>query len=390
MWWELCSSDLFQAFCLGRQPLLQAHLSKVPIPTNCDDSDLTPTKVVPRSLDEPTRKSVHVVRTRLFQALSKIFVDNGTAASSYETVCEVDAEVLSIVDQSPWYMTSNVHEGPKSTSLPPVFEHLQWQHHISHVFICVQRIRMYRPFLRTRYRHACWSKCIDAVESIFTVYHSIRRRILGKIQHSPKMHVQSYQIFCAAVSIAMFLLVEQPTLTTHILSDLEVVMQDLKQLIEVNGSIPMAKDGRATLEKILGFYYSLHQNESSDLVTVEDVFSARNIVALAQEVYSHMGGTVKTLTYLDRGMELETGERGSRMYDTNAAKGRIAVHEASPDDGISTESPDLASYNQFGAVDVESVQDDNLISSSWMLDVHYDVMSWPLEDLPGYDQSGIN
>lgn len=377
LWWEICSSDIFQSLCLDRQPLIQAHNSRVPLPRNCNDEDMTATEIFPIPMQEPTRMSVHVIRAKLIKTFSKLF-DHKTHNMSYDEITAIDAEVLAIIDQAPWYMSSSVDSSVKSTSLPNAFDYLQWQHHIIHNFVCVQRIRMYRPFLRTENRNACWSKCVDAVESAFLVYHAIRRKGPTSFQNSEKMLVQSYQIFSSAISTALFLLVERPTLCSQILSDIEVVMQDLKHLAGGSRFIPMAKDGTAALAMILDAYQTMFSQSSMSYGISWETHAKTTLSKLVQEVYSVMGGKMKTQAYLDHSMESRGSKSGLDEYGACAVSGQTA--------DSSQQDVDNTSYalSSSGVRDPTDGNDVSLFSQdlalSWIYDLQFDVGSWSVGD----------
>lgn len=166
IWWDLCSNDTFQSLCLDRQPLVQSTYLKCHS-QNCDDCDLTSTSIFVRPLDQPTVMAQHVFRAKIFKVLNRLYANSGGDLSNYDAVSAVDNEVTTIMNQYPWYLSRRAASGSStfiSTTLPPPpFDYLQWQHHAVHTSICVQRIRMYRPFLRTHFE-SCWSKCVAAAE----------------------------------------------------------------------------------------------------------------------------------------------------------------------------------------------------------------------------------
>lgn len=302
IWWDLCSNDTFQSLCLDRQPLVQSHLSEVPFPQNCDDCDLTSTSIFVRPLDQPTVMAQHVFRAKIFKVLNRLYANSGGDLSNYDAVSAVDNEVTTIMNQYPWYLLGRAASGSStfiSTTLPPSFDYLQWQHHVVHTSICVQRIRMYRPFLRTHFE-SCWSKCVAAAEGTFAVYHSIRSSDPEGFRKSSKKVVQSYQIFCSAISIAVFLLVERPVIPAKILSDIELVIQDLKELSEDKNSIPIAICGRRSLTKILDAYQGYcRDTRNRASVHLLPTSSDEHLHSLVPEIYEVMGGTSSTKKYLD-------------------------------------------------------------------------------------------
>jgi hypothetical protein len=313
IWWDICAIDTFQSLNLDRQPLIQSYLSEVPFPQNCDDSDIIASAIYPRPLDQPTVTSMCVFRSKLFKVLNRLYANNGRDLTLFHHVASVDAEIDSILEQYPWYLQpSELSRGDRasepsatprytSTTLPSSFDYLRWQNHIVHNTMCVQRIRMYRPFLWSHFDY-CWDKCIDSVEGAFSVYHDMRSADPDGFPSSPKLLAQSYQTFCSAISIAAFLLVERPILPTRIQNDIEVVIQDLKILTGNDHSLPMAVDGRKTLTMLLDAYHAYCRDANiarsipGKLATPQD----SQLQSLVPELYSFMGGRTKTRTYLNR------------------------------------------------------------------------------------------
>ncbi|KIW13546.1 hypothetical protein PV08_08734 [Exophiala spinifera] len=372
LWWDLCCSDTYQSLCLDRQPLIQAHLSDVPLPQNCEDCDITSTMINCRPLEEPTVMTVHVLRAGLFKVLSKLYANNASASTSYEEVCAIDQEILTIVDQFPWYLKTHRDQGRFtviSPTLPPVYDHIQWQHHLIHNSICVQRIRMYRPFLRSPFHNDCWSKCIEAVEGAFAVYHAIRNANPVRFQRSQKMVAQSYQIFCSAVSIAVFLLVERPALPSRMQSDIEVVIQDLQRIVQNHSSIPMAVAGRVVLTKILDAY-NLSSRQQQGL-NHEETVSNSNWHTLIPEIYAHMGGQAKTKTYLDRCAVSHIVNRESSMSGSYSPLNLQSKTTSKA--GVITATEPTYMTNDSNSFDAD-------FATSFGFDLHFDVLSWGIED----------
>ncbi|KIW44267.1 uncharacterized protein PV06_05289 [Exophiala oligosperma] len=372
LWWDLCCSDTYQSLCLDRQPLIQAHLSDVPFPQNCEDCDITSTTINCRPLDEPTVMALHVLRARLFKTFNKLYANSASASASYEEVCAIDQEILTIVDQYPWYLKTRVDRGHStviSSTLPPVFDHIQWQHHVIHNSICVQRIRIYRPFLRSRFHNDCWSKCIEAVEGAFAVYHAIRDANPSRFQRSQKMLAQSYQIFCSAVSIAVFLLVERPAIHSRMQSDIEIVIQDLQRIVQNHSSIPMAVAGRVVLTKILDAYNL--GNRQQDRSGPEEAVSNPNWHTLIPEIYAHMGGQVKTKTYLDR----------CAVSHIVNQEGSMSVSESAPDPHsmATSRSGEIAAPEPTENTNYSSSFDPDF-ATSFGFDLHFDVLNWGIEE----------
>lgn len=381
IWWDLCSNDTFQSLCLDRPPLVQSYLSEVPFPQNCDDCDLTPTSIFVRPLDQPTVMAQHVFRARVFKVLNKLYANNGNDLTNYQAVTAVDDEVSTIMSEYPWYLLNQADSGSSvflSTTLPPAFDYLQWQHHIMHTSICVQRIRMYRPFLRTHFE-SCWSKCVAAVEGAFAVYHSIRTSDPERFRKSAKRGVQSYQIFCSAISVAVFLLVERPILPAKILNDIELVIQDLKELSENKNSIPIAVHGRRSLTKILDAYQGYCRDARNRAIADEGTSAdtTEHLHGLVPEIYTVMGGKSSAQRYLDsssvpRASEAERlAAHGLRQTISGSTPAGSTVDTTlhSPLESISSavfSNP----TDMFGTDPVTGLN----------LGLHFDVLGWDLDD----------
>ncbi|KEF51871.1 uncharacterized protein A1O9_12209 [Exophiala aquamarina CBS 119918] len=380
IWWDLCSNDTFQSLCLDRQPLVQSHLSEVPFPQNCDDCDLTATSILVRPIEQPTVMSQHVFRAKVFKVLNRLYANNGSDITDYDAVSAVDQEVTTIVNQYPWYLLRQADSGSSpfiSTSLPPSFDYLQWQQHVVHTSICIQRIRMYRPFLRTHFE-SCWSKCVAATEDAFAVYHDIRSSDPERFRRSSKKIVQSYQIFCAAISIAVFLVVERPILPSKILSDIELVMHDLKELAEDKNSIPIAIHGRRSLIKILDAYQG-YSRDARNRVNMGEAPTdgVETLHSLVPEIYTVMGGPSSTKKYL---------ESSSVPRSRNTEK--AAARNQNPSSSLLTPSASTAAASLQSPLESMSSVAFNNSNDAFGTDpmtglnlgLHFDVLGWDLDD----------
>lgn len=379
IWWDLCCNDIYQSLCLDRRPLIQAHLSDVPFPLNCDDCDLTSTSVSPRPLDNPTVMTVHVFRARIFKVLNTLYADNGIRTSCYETVESIDDEILAIMNQFPWYLMPQSPSSSTfvSTTLPPYYDYLQWQHHLAHNSISVQRIRMYRPFLRTHFER-CWSRCVSAAEGAFAVYNCMRVVNPVRFHASKKKLSQAYQLFCSAVSTAIFLLVERPVLPAKILGDIELVIQDMKELSEDKNSAPIAVDGREALIKILDAYqgYCRDANNTRAALAESSPDDSQQLNTVMPDLSIVMGGRNSAKDYLEtcltpRVARSETQVQLDRhiapIPTTAVALNDVAL--ASPTDSMSGTfiTPAGDSYGPDPAMGLN-------------LGLHFDILGWDHEE----------
>lgn len=239
--------------------MIQSSLSKVPFQSNCNDDDLTKSTIKVQPMDKPTIMSMNIIRTKLLKVTNGLFRDNGALLNSYDFVCKIENEIQAILTQYSWFLQTN--DDGSFVILPKELNHVNWQHHIVWTFVCVQRIRMFRPFIRTRPADA-WPKCIQAAESAFKFYISIREQEqYGSFKRSPKFRSQVFQNFQVSVTLAMLLLVERPRRWQKIRADLEIVISDLEMLEDE--TVPVAARGRAVLRQILALYETTCQDEIS-------------------------------------------------------------------------------------------------------------------------------
>jgi hypothetical protein len=377
VWWDICCADTFQSLCLDRQPLLQSYLSRVPLPLNCDDSGLTETSVSALPIQEPTCSSYRVVLTQAYKVLNRLYAEDGTHLASYEWVSAADAELVSILNQLPWYMNmSNDKAFAKSQHISG-YDYLKWQHHILQNTISMQRLRMHRPFLRTEMRDLCWAKCIDSIEKSFAVYLAIRASSAKTIIHSKKMLVQSFQSFCSVVSVVMFLLIERPKLSLDVQHDIEIAIQDLRDLAEANPFLPMAAEGRATLNKLLLAYRAGFRSQNAGPGSSQSVGGQ----ALIQDLYEMMGGGLNTRKYLEKDQQTSSGQANSEPNGGRHDHGirlNASLEVSAFNSGISTET--VASY----ADDPSTLADPFVLpydeAMSFDVGLHFDVLSWVMED----------
>lgn len=271
----------FQSCCLERPSVIQVHSSKVPLPANCNDEDLTETSIKARPLDEPTELSYNILRAKLMAVLQKLYVDNCSRLTSYSFVQSIDAEMMELVDSFPWYF--RIRKDEKGISaLATGASDLSWAQHLLHCCICVQRIRMYRPFLHPPVGTAP-RICIESAEDVLSVYSLLRSSCSEQLRRSPKFIVQSYQIYSAAVALAAFLLVERTFPSLRIRKDIEMVIADLAQRETAEA---VGVDGSKLLQKML------------DMYDRRDQFNPRESERLIPAIAAVFGGEQTTRNYL--------------------------------------------------------------------------------------------
>ncbi|KAL7944278.1 fungal-specific transcription factor domain-containing protein [Trichoderma barbatum] len=248
IWWDLVDSDTFQSICLDRPPLIRLESPGVPLPLNCNDSDITDSFIHPRPHEESTIMMLNIFRARFFKLMNHhLCHGNADDARSYDAICKLDNEILDITRTYPWFY--QLDQDGRPPPLPqPLGEILTWQNHIIRTCISTQRIRMYRPFLSSRVGDS-WAKCIEAAEDALAVYRTIRtNRSITSLQ---KFLPQVYQIFSVAVTVTALLLVEGSLPIVNVRRQIRDMAEDLK-IIEDQGCVsPVANRGRQVLLKML-------------------------------------------------------------------------------------------------------------------------------------------
>lgn len=302
-WWDLWCCDTFQSLCLDRAPLIHTAASRVPMPLNCNDLDITETSVRPRPMHEPTDMSASICRAQAFTIFRKIYVDDGAYLSSYDYIQAIDTEVQQLIDNFPWYFrTTNSSSSPgnensqrqylSSSSNNNPDNIISWQHCVLHISICMQRIRMNRPFLHARIGES-WSVCAKAAQGLLSVYRSMRSPDVERFRRSQKFVTQGYQIYTAAVTLAAFLLVERsffPDFSSDLMRrDVEMVISDL----ELRDIGSMVADGTKVLRKMLDMF-DRRESQSRDRGDQQERES------LIHEIASVFGGEQPTRKYLKR------------------------------------------------------------------------------------------
>ncbi|OKL56410.1 hypothetical protein UA08_08054 [Talaromyces atroroseus] len=300
IWWELCSSDTFQAMCLNRQPMIQSHISRVPIPLNCNDEDMTTTRISPRDMGEPTIAAFSVIRARVTRLLNKLYINNGNGLSSLEYVASIDRELCKILNRLPWYLRINKDGVRAVPQLPTEYAVIPWQHHLFHTFVCVQRIRMYICFLGDSNPKAssAQSICLESAMDAFSVYRSIKKQQSDSlIMTHQRFATESYQIFSTGVALALFLLMGRlPDPHFQLRGDVEMVISELEALETRGISVPTSVNGSRLLRKMLDIYdynsnkhhhHNRNENGSADPTLVHGISSV-------------IGGETRTRQYLQR------------------------------------------------------------------------------------------
>ena len=275
---------------MDRAPLIRLKQSRVPLPLNCGDSDMTETSICPRPMDQPTEMALNISRAWLFQLLNMRYHgddnSNDATASPYDRIRDLDSRVERLLTELPWYFQINEHGQPPQ--LPEhLYERLTWQHHILRTCICTQRIRMYRPFLAEGIEGAR-DRCIKAALDAVAVYRSLRQDIALTSWH--KFLPQAYQIFSVAVTVAALFLVEGNIHMPSLYETVKDMATDLQILDRHGCHVPVAMQGRKVLLKLL----SLVEMRSSGVTSPEEA------QRLVPQISCIMGGERTTREYMSR------------------------------------------------------------------------------------------
>lgn len=271
----------YQAMCLDRAPLIHTSSAQVPMPVHCNDTDVTETSIISRPMSEPTDMSASIAHQDVYMVFRKLFDNNGSKMSSYEYVRSIDCEIEQAISKFPWYFQIRDQGCLKHLAS---LDDIAWQYEVLHIGICLQRIRLNRPFLYARIGES-WTVCAKAAQEMLIPYRIMREPDVRAFRNSPKFPMQGYQAYTAAVALAAFLLVERslPGFPSDLMrSDIEMVISDL----EVTGLGPMLTDGVKVLRKILVLF---------DQDNLRDPCARESLV---HEIASVFGGEHLTRKYL--------------------------------------------------------------------------------------------
>lgn len=298
----LTDGNSYQSVCLERAPLVHTPPEKVPFPLNCDDIHVTETSSEPRPLQEPTDASANILRAKVFIVFRKLFHNDSDLLSSYDYIQSVDSELEAIIVDFPWYFQTGSCQG-----VLPARETIAWQYHMVHSLLCMQRIRMHRPFLQQR-MGTSWEVCAKSASEVLSVYKVLRTPDIERLRRSQKFYVQGYQIYSAAIAQAAFLLVEQTFPVETLRQDVEMVISDLS-LGGLDGmGVSTMKDGKRILRKMLDMY---------DRGGLREPLESESLVP---EISAVFGGEQTTRRYLNRceiSYVLNENQEGAIKYNPN-------------------------------------------------------------------------
>ena len=241
---------------------------------------------------------LNIFRARFFKLMNHHLCHSSAEdARSYEAICKLDDEVLSITKSYPWFFQLDPDGRPPL--LPqPLGEILVWQNHIIWTCISTQRIRMYRPFLASRVGSS-WTKCIEAAEDAMAVYRSSIRtnRSPTSLQ---KFLPQAYQIFSVAVTVTALLLVEGSLPIANARQQIRDMADDLR-MVEDQGCVsPVASRGRRVLLKMLRLVDMGSEGLGSASGQDEDAEADADADGLVAEIGFIFGGEQAARTYMQR------------------------------------------------------------------------------------------
>lgn len=336
--------------CLGRPPLIHPSSSEVPKPVHCNDVDVTETSITPRPIDEITDMSAVIAHIEIYVIFRRIFEDNSAYSSSYEYVRSIDRQIQEVVSRFPWYFQTNNKINVHHTSSINV---ITWQHSILHIGICLQRIRLNRPFLHARVGES-WLVCAKAAQDMFIPYRRIREINVARFLRSQRFTSLEYQVYTAAVAVAAFLLVERslPGLSSQsMIQDIQMVISDLEQ-VDLR---PMLADGVKVLRKMLDLF---EQDQDKDS-------PART--SLVKEIASVFGGEEFAKKYLKRSDD-------DMFISTKATRTPQPFTTRDSDLGhINSEVPSITEHSSIEANDFFLTVDD---STSIDFEVALDMLSF--------------
>lgn len=259
---------------------------------------MTETSIDLQPANMPTDASFNVLKAKLFKVFNKLWKQYGQHLTNYSFVAEIDAEITMLINEAPWFLKPTYQQ--LTANYPQNLGFIPWQQHVLHTCICMQRIRMYRPFLHPRVGRA-WEMSLNAVADVLSLYRHIRideRQPQGTL--SRKAHFQGYQLYSVGVHLGIFLLVERPALgsttATQIRNDIELIISDLSAITDTAGAlpegIPVDIDGQKVLRRILDLYDEQAQDVCSPPISAD--------ATLVPSVSSVLGGERVARTYLEQ------------------------------------------------------------------------------------------
>ncbi len=270
--WSNIYDYRFRALTLGRPPLIRSYRSRVPLPSNIDDIDLSESSnATPKPMHIPTDNSLNIIRAKIMQILNGVFEYSQDVSSPichtlsenndnkieqkeigkttkekeiliFKGLLRIDQELCEYVNVRPWYfkldnngnlpnLDGYSHPGKSTKDIEDFKLMIRFSHHMIQTCICIHRFRVYQPYLSLNIPIA-WEVCLSSAKTMFSVYRKLRRKYpnLQKIGYTM---AQVHQSFSCSVIQSMMLLIEKDITQENIeylVHDTDVFVQDLAVL----------------------------------------------------------------------------------------------------------------------------------------------------------------
>lgn len=290
------------------------------MPLNCNDIDMTSSLISPRPMAEATESSMSILRAESTRIFNRVFIDPDVQPP-YEYIRTIEADVIALTKRFPWFIELGSESEERSgflESLPKTLASLPWQCHLVQSYLCVQRIRLYRPFLNDQSVPACQAS-VDAAIAAFAIYRTIRtQRPDGQATVRHRFSMQAYQLFSTAITSLLLLVKERPAnkSATAIAAEVEMVIGDLEYLEKRHISIPLALHGAQILRHIM----DVHRSTISDKDLIH--------ISFMPSVYSVIGGKKRTREYLERSNSQKQATTASRNVGRVASESWQAIPDS--------------------------------------------------------------
>ncbi|CDK26231.1 unnamed protein product [Kuraishia capsulata CBS 1993] len=289
LWWDLCAADTYQSLCLTRPPLISCANSTSPLPTYCNDYDITENSVTARPLTEPLRMASNYYMIRFMKIWNRLWTSSGEYINTPENVQQIDKEIEQLVGALPWFFTFT-KEGQLPYIPKGIRSDIYWQFHFLWSCIYTQRFRMHRSFLSPRIDYS-FEACLDAASKVLQVYVQLRPQISTS---NGKFLQNGYQLFSAATAQAIFILIERPRSAPQIKETIELVISDLQIMHEKQKlTTPVIIDGLRILRMLLEFYDLGRHKTKGQLLPKPSKL-------IGDDIYFVFGGHQKVQDYLDQ------------------------------------------------------------------------------------------
>jgi hypothetical protein len=178
-----------------------------------------------------------------------------------EYVRALDRQIVAIYHKMPWFFFLNAWDSGILSVQGQ--SGLIWQYYMVHSTICIQRIRLLRPFLDSN--PEAHASSVQVANEILDSYKFIRQQ--PSLRRNPKFQITAYQSYSAAVQLAAFLLVERSAPET-LRQDIEIVIEDLGANTL---GLPISVDGCTVLRHMLQLYDHLGATSVSPESIAQDI-----------------------------------------------------------------------------------------------------------------------